>query len=88
MPTLYLRDVPEHVIQELRRRASASRRSLNAEAIVCLEQALERSGTAEPLVLEDIVSRLDEFAERTRDKWGSEDSADIIREGREERGDW
>ena len=40
MPTLYLRDVPEHVVAELRRRAELSRRSLNAEAIVCLERAL------------------------------------------------
>jgi plasmid stability protein len=88
MPTLYLRDVPEHVIAELRRRATASRRSLNAEVIVCLEQALERSGATQPLDVEGIVSRLDEFAERTKDKWGSDDTVDIIREGREERGDW
>lgn len=91
MPTLYLRDVPEHVIEELRRRASASRRSLNAEAIVCLEQALEAGiggRPAAPLDLQVLVSRLDEFAARTRDKWGDRDSVDIIREGREERGDW
>jgi antitoxin FitA len=41
MPTnLTLKNVPEHVVERLRRSAEAHRRSLNSEAIVCLESVL------------------------------------------------
>ena len=40
MATLTLKQVPEALYLALKERASAHRRSLNSEAIVCLEQAL------------------------------------------------
>ena len=40
MPDLTLRNVPVGLYEALKRRAAGSRRSLSAEAIVCLEQVL------------------------------------------------
>jgi plasmid stability protein len=39
--TLYLRDVPEALYRSLKRRARRNRRSMNAEAIAILQQALD-----------------------------------------------
>jgi plasmid stability protein len=83
MPTLYLRDVPEQIVVELRRRADLSRRSLNAEAIVCLEQALatdERRSRAK-----DALRQLAELRAAHPCVPGEPTGVDLIREGREER---
>ena len=40
MATLTLKQVPEDLYRVLKRRAAANRRSLNGEAIFCLEQVL------------------------------------------------
>lgn len=40
MATLTLKQVPDDLYQRLKERAAAHRRSLNNEAITCLEQAL------------------------------------------------
>lgn len=40
MPNLTLKKIPVKLHAELKRRAAAARRSLNSEAILCLEQAL------------------------------------------------
>ena len=41
MPTtLTLKNIPDHVYEQLKRSAALHRRSLNSEAIVCLEAAL------------------------------------------------
>ncbi|MBS0463280.1 MAG: Arc family DNA-binding protein [Proteobacteria bacterium] len=40
MTTLTLKNIPDEVYQRLRRSAERHRRSLNREAIVCLETAL------------------------------------------------
>ncbi len=48
MPTLHLRNVPATVYERLRRRAKQNGRSMNAEAVALLEEAVERerrSGT-------------------------------------------
>jgi plasmid stability protein len=83
MPTLYLRDVPERVVEKLRQRAALSRRSLNAEAIVCLEDALEVDERRQRAraALEELA------ALRTKHPWkpGDPTAADLVREGREER---
>ena len=42
MPNLLVRDVPEHVVQTLKRRAANHRRSLQQEMLVILEQAAEQ----------------------------------------------
>jgi plasmid stability protein len=41
MPTLYLRDVPESLVERLRRRARRNRRSMSAEAIAILQRAVD-----------------------------------------------
>jgi len=81
MPTLYLRDVPVHVVEELRRRAAAARRSLNAEAIVCLEQAI--AGDERRRRAQAALRHLDEL--RALHPWrpGDPTAADLIREDRE-----
>jgi len=98
MPILHVRNVPEDLYERIRRRAAEEKRSISAEVITLLEAGLQERqpwpGTERPNdprsteELKDYYRRLDEFRERTRDKWGDEDSVDIIREGREERGDW
>ena len=40
MPNITLKGIPAKIHSELKKRAAASRRSLNSEAIVCLERAL------------------------------------------------
>lgn len=49
MPSLTLKGIPEDVMDQLRRLAEEKRRSLNQQAILLLEQALEekRPGLAE-----------------------------------------
>lgn len=41
MATLTLRDVPREIHERLKKRAATNRRSLNAEAVLLLEQAIE-----------------------------------------------
>jgi plasmid stability protein len=43
MPTLHVRSVPEELYNELREKAHESNRSLSAEVVTLLAQALERS---------------------------------------------
>jgi plasmid stability protein len=42
VPTLHLRNVPAEVYERLRRRAKQNGRSMNAEAVALLEEAVER----------------------------------------------
>jgi plasmid stability protein len=46
VPTLHLRNVPTTVYEQLRRRAKQNGRSMNAEALVLLEEAVEREQRA------------------------------------------
>jgi plasmid stability protein len=50
VPTLYLRDVPEALYKGLRRRARQNRRSMNAEAIAILQQAMDRQHADDDLI--------------------------------------
>lgn len=54
MANLTLKQVPDALYRRLKERAAAHRRSLNSEAIVCLEQVLEPQ-------LVDPRSRLEEI---------------------------
>lgn len=42
MATLTIKNVPDEVYERLRRSAAQHRRSINQEAIVCLEQRLQK----------------------------------------------
>ena len=54
MATLTLKQVPEDLYRLLKERAAAHRRSINNEAIVCLEQML----TPRKLVVEDWLAEV------------------------------
>ena len=54
MATLTLKQVPEDLYRLLKERAAAHRRSINNEAIVCLEQML----TPRKLVVEDWLEQV------------------------------
>jgi plasmid stability protein len=53
MPTLYVRDIPEEVLQRVKKLASQEKRSLSAEVAILLDRALQedtlRSRRAEAL---------------------------------------
>jgi plasmid stability protein len=51
MATLTIKNIPDEVYQELKRRAQENRRSLNGEVIFSLEQLLQRApGRRRPTV--------------------------------------
>jgi len=80
MPTLYVRNVPSELYEQLRHEAAAARRSLGAEAIELLRRSLRaRSGISLDQFLED--------ADRIRAKHslpaGSPTAAELIREDRD-----
>ena len=57
MPSLQVRDLPEHIYQAIVERAKAERRSISQETIVLLEKALALSEgipTRRKLVLDEI----------------------------------
>jgi plasmid stability protein len=59
MQAIHIRDVPEHVVAALKRRARANHRSLQGEVLAALEEAAHRAPPPEPpaplsLVLSDV----------------------------------
>jgi plasmid stability protein len=60
MPNLNLKNIPPGLYERLRHSASLHRRSLNSEAIVCLELALMST----PVDPEDFLARLDQIHQR------------------------
>jgi plasmid stability protein len=81
VPTLNIRNVPERVVDTLKRRAKQNGRSLNAEVVEALKDYDERHTRAEALLRE-----LDEF----RAEWLLPEDAPkpevVIREARDQRG--
>jgi plasmid stability protein len=80
VPTLHLRNVPTNVYDGLRRRAKQNSRSMNAEAVALLQDALERihrQGT--------ITHELRRLAEEINLPPDAPKPEDIIREARDER---
>ena len=47
MPTITVRDVPDHVHRRLKRRAETNRRSLNQEVLRVLEEAVANTTAAD-----------------------------------------
>jgi antitoxin FitA len=78
MPTLHVRNVPDHLYERLRRRAVAQNRSLSAEVISLLDTALEGDSGAQADVLERIRRR--RFFEPGAA--GAPDSASLLRADR------
>jgi plasmid stability protein len=54
MTTLTLKSIPTSLHEALKRRAQRNRRSLNSEAIACLEQVVAPSGLNSSALLEQI----------------------------------
>ncbi|MCX6377331.1 MAG: hypothetical protein NTU88_15070 [Armatimonadetes bacterium] len=77
MPTLYVRDCPDDLHRKLRARAARERRSLGAEVIVLLEEALEHEA-----IRERRSQALENIARRRRSMPKSSDSLDLLREDR------
>jgi plasmid stability protein len=72
MPTLHVRSVPEEIYEELQEKARESNRSLSAEVVTLLAQALEHSrARSEHYKALDSIQRrrfkLGKGAPRTRD---------------------
>jgi plasmid stability protein len=81
MATLYVRDVPPELYEQLRREAASSRRSLSAETIELLRSTLAPS-------LHDVsLDQLLRSAERIRERHplpsDSPTAAELIREDRD-----
>lgn len=62
MKTLTIKGIPELLYRELKRRAKASRRSLNSETIMCLETV----ALAGRVPAEDVLARVAAVRERVR----------------------
>jgi plasmid stability protein len=48
MPTLTIKNVPTELYRRLKARAAQNRRSINGEAIICLEQVLRGAAPLDP----------------------------------------
>ena len=81
MPTLHVRNVPTELYERLRQEAAASRRSINAETIEILRQALG-PGTNR-VSMEDLLRRADTIRGSHSLPPGAPGAADLIREDRE-----
>ena len=54
MPDLTITDIPDELLENLRARARANRRSLSKEVIILLEESLEESPGLEPFDPEEV----------------------------------
>jgi plasmid stability protein len=81
MATLYVRDVPAELYEQLRREAASARRSLSAETIELLRRSLapNLSGVS----LEQFLENADRIRGHRSLPAGSPSAAELIREDRE-----
>ena len=80
MATLYVRDVPEKLYKRLRARARRNGRSLNAEVLELIDEAVLRELTSD-----EITDRLAELAAEIDLPPDAPRQEDIIREERDRR---
>ena len=80
MATLYVRDVPEKLYKRLRARARRNGRSLNAEVLELIDEALLRELTSD-----EITDRLAELAAEIDLPPDAPRPEDIIRQERDRR---
>ena len=78
MPDVLIRNVPERVLERLKRRAAHHHRSLQGELMTVLELAASETGAKSPADLADEMRRRLASTGRT-----STDSTPLIREDRE-----
>jgi plasmid stability protein len=80
MATLYIRDVPEALVNRLKRRARREGRSLNSEVLMVLGEAARQERT-----LEEVLASIDVFAKRIKLSPNAPMPEDLIREDRDSR---
>ena len=61
MPSITVKNVPEELYRRLKQSARANRRSINAEIIVCIEQAV----SPQPVDPELVIARARQLREST-----------------------
>ncbi|HUW63960.1 MAG TPA: Arc family DNA-binding protein [Spirochaetia bacterium] len=76
MPDMLIRGVPQHIMENLKKRAKKNRRSLQSEALLIMEEAARYETATGAQLAEGIRHKLAQ--ERTT----FSDSAEIIRGGR------
>lgn len=79
MATLHVRNVPEPLYEQIRKRADASSRSLSAEVVVLLARGLE-GGRPSPREVLDEIRRRRSFRPATV---GAPDSTTLLQEDRD-----
>ena len=85
MPSLTIRDIPEPVMEQLRRAAKEEKRSVNAQAIQWFEEAAGQRARGEGMskIVDEIIATSKELYRRHG--MGS-DSTKLIRQMRDARG--
>ncbi|MDA2925541.1 Arc family DNA-binding protein [Acidobacteria bacterium AH-259-L09] len=79
MATLHVRNVPEEIYEKLKKRASAENRSISAQTIALLRNALQRPPRSPGEILDQIRERSLHYQPQ---KGRSPDSTRLIREDR------
>ena len=79
MPILHVRNIPEELYAELKARAQKEGRSLSAQVIILLKQALEQPARSQSEVLAAIDARRHRFDPR---KVGAPSSTELLRQDR------
>jgi plasmid stability protein len=79
MPILHVRNVPEEMHTELKTRARNEGRSLSAQVIVMLEQALRQPARSQSEVLAALDTRRHRFSPRQA---GAPSSTELLRQDR------
>ena len=84
MATLYVREVPEELYAALRERADAEGRSISAEAVSLLKQALERDAEERRRRQAHMAAlkRMQEISDSITLPPGYPDSVELLREDR------
>jgi antitoxin FitA len=63
MPTLTIKNVPDHLYEQLKQSAIQHRRSINSEVLVCIERSLPTP----KLSTADTLARIRQLREKTSD---------------------
>ncbi|MFN6484413.1 MULTISPECIES: FitA-like ribbon-helix-helix domain-containing protein [unclassified Nostoc] len=87
MATLYVRNLPDDLYTKLQELAASQHRSINAQVITLLEQALKTEGQQiEDQKRQNVLKVLEESRQRRRVNpadFGLPDSTELIREDRD-----
>ena len=78
--TITLKNVPKPLHQKLKKRASLHKRSLNQEAIACLEETV---GATRPVTIDELLGRFEKLRSRIKGPLLTEDFLEkAVNEGR------